>query len=84
VVYVLAASGLFLAATFLARKVMGLPVPDINFIRGNLSVNGDFSLNAPPAVDVICDIVRYALIPVTALLYGYFRVAEKEARDEVQ
>ncbi len=30
------------------------------------------------------NIVRYAVIPVFALLYGYFRVAEKEARDEVQ
>jgi hypothetical protein len=84
VVYVLAASGLFLAATFLTRKAMGLPVPDVSFIRGNLSVGGDFSLNATPAVNVICDVVRYAIIPVAALLYGYFRVAEKEARDEVQ
>jgi uncharacterized membrane protein YqjE len=84
VVYVLAASGLFLAAMFLARKAMGLPVPDVDFIRGNLSVDGDFSLNAPPAVGVICDVARYVLIPVSAFLYGYFRVAEKEARDEVQ
>ncbi len=35
-------------------------------------------------MDVIMQIVRYALIPLFALFYGYFRVAEKEARDEVQ
>ena len=45
---------------------------------------GDFSIGAEPAVDVVLGVVRYALVPLFALLYGYFRVAEKEARDEVQ
>ena len=82
--YVLVASGILLAAVLFVRKAGGLPVPDFVFNNGDLRIAGDFPLHMSPAVEAILDIVRYALIPVFALLYGYFRVAEKEARDEVQ
>ncbi|MFZ3109445.1 MAG: hypothetical protein WA234_01975 [Rectinemataceae bacterium] len=59
-------------------------MPGIVNNNGDLRIAGDLSVNMSPAIDTILDIVRYALIPIFALLYGYFRVAEKEARDEVQ
>jgi len=42
------------------------------------------SAEAMRAESLLLDIARYGLTPVFALLYGYFRVFEKEARDEVQ
>lgn len=82
--YVLVASGILLATVLFVRKASGLPVPDFVFNHGDLRVAGDLSMNTPPVVDTILGVVRYALVPLFALLYGYFRVAEKEARDEVQ
>ena len=82
--YVLVASGILLAVAFFVRKATGLPVPDFVINNGDLSIAGDLSMKTPPAIDTIMGIVRYALVPIFALLYGYFRVAEKEARDEVQ
>ena len=84
VAYFLVAAGILLAAVLVVRKLGGLPVPDLVFDNGDLRMAGDLSFKAQPAVDTLLNIVRYALIPVFALLYGYFRVAEKEARDEVQ
>jgi len=84
IAYVLVASGILLAAVYFVRKASGLPMPDFVSNNGDLSIAGDLSMNMPPALDTILGIVRYALVPIFALLYGYFRVAEKEARDEVQ
>lgn len=36
------------------------------------------------ALKAICDAMYFGVLPLFALLYGYFRVFEKEARDEVQ
>jgi hypothetical protein len=84
VVYLLAAAGILIALMYFARRAAGLPVPGISFLHGDFNIDGDFSFDTPPAVDTILAFVRYALVPVSALLFGYFRVAEKEARDEVQ
>lgn len=90
IAYVLAAMGLLLVAIYFVRKVQGLPLPGLGFFQGGAKASGevhfsgDISLEAQPALDVITRVVRYALIPIFALFYGYFRVAEKEARDEVQ
>lgn len=84
IAYVLVAAGILLAAVLFVRNARGLPVPGFVFNHGDISVTGDLSIGAQPAVDTILGIVRYALVPVFALLYGFFRVAEKEARDEVQ
>jgi len=84
VAYVLAAAGLLLGAVLFVRNARGLPVPGFVLNDGDISMIGDFSIGAEPAVDLILGVVRYALVPLFALLYGYFRVAEKEARDEVQ
>jgi hypothetical protein len=42
------------------------------------------SEGAIKAETLLLDIARYGLAPLFALSYGYFRVFEKEARDEVQ
>ena len=59
-------------------------MPGIVNNNGDFSIAGDLSMNMPPIIDTILGVVRYALVPIFALLYGCFRVAEKEARDEVQ
>jgi hypothetical protein len=53
---------------------------------GGLAVNFERKLSegAMRAEGTLLDIARYGLAPAFALLYGYFRVFEKEARDEVQ
>ncbi|HWP68723.1 MAG TPA: hypothetical protein VN437_05425 [Rectinemataceae bacterium] len=84
IAYVLVASGILLAAVYFVRKAGGLPMPDFVNNNGDLRIAGDLSIKTPPAIDTIMGIARYALVPIFALLYGYFRVAEKEARDEVQ
>ena len=51
-----------------------------------LAINFERKLSegAVKAETTLLDIARYGLAPLFALLYGYFRVFEKEARDEVQ
>ncbi|MFA5851878.1 MAG: hypothetical protein WC820_04220 [Spirochaetales bacterium] len=82
--YVLVVSGLLFLAVLLVRKLQGLPIPDIAINNGDIKIGGDLAIGGQPALDMIMNVVRYALIPVFALVYGYFRVAEKEALDEVQ
>ena len=84
IAWLIAASGLLVTTMYLIRRAAGLPVPDISFLQGNFNIDGNFSFDTPPAVDTLLGILRYCLVPVSALLFGYFRVAEKEARDEVQ
>jgi hypothetical protein len=84
VAYGLAAAGIFFLTVYFTRRLRGLPVPTISVFRGKVTVDGDFSMQASPVVNIIMETVRYALIPLFSLFYGYFRVAEKEARDEVQ
>lgn len=74
----------FLGLTLLVRKARGLSVPAFALQNGGIRFADDLSFEANPAADLVFDIVRYALLPVFAFLYGYFRVAEKEAVDEVQ
>jgi hypothetical protein len=83
-VTVLFASGLLFVAFIGVRNIQGLPVPFVRMSDGGWNINGDVSMKASPAIDTLLGIVRYALVPLFTLLYGYFRVAEKEARDEVQ
>ena len=82
--YVLVCAGLYLAAVLFVRKASGQPLTGFVFNDSDLGLAGDFPLRMSPAVETIMEIVRYAMIPLFALLYGYFRIAEKEARDEVQ
>jgi len=84
IAYVLVCMGLLLVGMYLVRKVQGLPLPFTGSFQNEMNFSGDISPSAQRAMDVIMQIVRYALIPLFALFYGYFRVAEKEARDEVQ
>jgi len=84
IVTVLVASGLLFVAFIGVRNIQGVPVPFVRMSDGGWNINGDMSMKASPALDVLLGIVRYAFVPLFALLYGYFRVAEKEARDEVQ
>jgi hypothetical protein len=84
VLFLLAASAILIVLMYFVRRAAGLPVPDISFLRGSFNIDGDFSFDTPASVDAILGVIRYALIPVAALFFGYFRVAEKEARDEVQ
>jgi bacteriorhodopsin len=44
----------------------------------------DLGEGAERALKAICDAMYFGVLPLFALLYGYFRVFEKEARDEVQ
>jgi hypothetical protein len=80
----LAAAGIFFLAVFIVRDLRGLPSFSFMARNGGFSVDGDFSWKAPPAAKVLLDIACYAILPISALAYGYFRVAEKEALDEVQ
>jgi len=82
--YVLVVSGILFAAILLVRKLQGLPIPDIAINNGDIKIDGDLAIGGQPALNTILNIVRYALMPIFALVYGFFRVAEKEARDEVQ
>ena len=84
VAYALAAGGLVFLLILLVRNLRGLPMPEISAIGDTISIEGDFKFQAPKAVDYILNAAYYALLPLSALAYGYFRVAEKEARDEVQ
>lgn len=40
--------------------------------------------SAQSALNIIFDVMRYAIVPIFSVGYGYLRVAEKEVRDEVQ
>jgi hypothetical protein len=84
VAYALACMGLLLAGMLLIRRVQGLPLSFTGSFQNEMSFSGNITPGAQRAMDVIEKIVRYALIPLFAIFYGYFRVAEKEARDEVQ
>jgi hypothetical protein len=85
IAYALVCLGLLLVGIYLIARARGLSPSlsglfqhEMNFSSGNIS------LGAQRTMDVIIKIVRYALTPLFAIFYGYFRVAEKEARDEVQ
>jgi len=84
VAFSLAAAGIFFLAVFIVRDLRGLPSFSFIASHGGFSVDGDFAWKAPPAVDVLLNIACYAVLPIASLAYGYFRVAEKEALDEVQ
>jgi len=47
-------------------------------------IGDDIPAAATGAIGIIFDIARYALVPLFSLIYGWAKVAEKEARDEVQ
>jgi len=40
--------------------------------------------SAQSALTIVFDVLRYAIVPIFSVGYGYLRVAEKEVRDEVQ
>lgn len=59
----------------------------ISYDTGVLTVSGNEIENAEVVervFTVLVDGVRLALVPLFSLAYGYLRVSEKEARDEVQ
>lgn len=69
----------------------------IFFRSGNISSSGilgdlgviqfggrELSSRANRAIRILVDIAQYGLLPLFAVFYGYFKVYEKEARDEVQ
>jgi len=79
IAYALVCMGLLLVGMYFVRARGGL---SLSFSQ--IEFSGNISPHAQRAMDLILQIVRYALIPLFAIFYGYFRVAEKEARDEVQ
>jgi len=84
VAYSLVAAGVFFLVIFIVRDLRGLPSFSFAASHGGFSLDGDFAWKAPPVASVLFDIARYAILPIAALAYGYFRVTEKEALDEVQ
>jgi len=84
IAYALVCMGLLLIGMYLVRKLQGLPLSFSGSFQNEMNFSGNITLGAQRAMDVIMQIMRYALIPLFAIFYGYFRVAEKEARDEVQ
>jgi hypothetical protein len=58
---------------------------DLSFMNGRWLAEGNPRLeSAARLTQLLTDIWRYAILPCFALVYAYFRVAEKEAADEVQ
>lgn len=83
-VYALVMAGLFALVGWLFMKGSGY-ASFHGFEDGKWSLD-DGTLREPieQALVWICKGAWYGLVPVFSLLYGYFRVFEKEARDEVQ
>jgi hypothetical protein len=83
--YGLAMAILLFGVAWLVYKGHGFNASQVNFADGNFSINGS---EIPPTVGRILTgiwkLARDILLPIFALLYGYCRVYEKEARDEVQ
>jgi hypothetical protein len=86
IAYLLVSSAILLGLVVLLRSIRGLPLPFLVPSDDGIKLAGDISIGAGArhAIDLVLNIVRYALVPGFSLLYGYLRVAEKEARDEVQ
>lgn len=58
---------------------------NLSFMNGRWLAEGNPRLEAAANLtQILTDIWRYAILPCFALAYAYFRVAEKEAADEVQ
>lgn len=75
-----------LSAPFMTRlfRESGL-AGNLSFMNGRWLAEGDPRLeSAANLTQVLTDIWRYAILPCFALVFAYFRVAEKEAADEVQ
>jgi hypothetical protein len=83
--YVLAMASLFFGLGWLVYKGNGFNSSNISFANGSISINGgSIPASVEEALTWIYRIACYAILPIFALVYGYFRVFEKEARDEVQ
>lgn len=74
-------SGGLVHLLFRARSYDG----SIAFMNGYFRLSGNPRLEAAqPWLQGIIDVWRLLLLPAFALVFAYFRVTEKEARDEVQ
>jgi hypothetical protein len=79
--YVIVMTGLFALVGYLVFKGNG----NFSFNDNGLTIDGGkLEKTAEDALLWIYKIAAFGLVPVFSLLYGYFRVFEKEARDEVQ
>lgn len=75
-----------LSAPFMMRlfKEPGV-AGNLSFANGRWLAEGDNRLeSAANLTQLLTDVWRYTILPCSALAYAYFRVAEKEAADEVQ
>ncbi len=71
----------FMARLFKEPGVAG----NLSFMNGRWIAEGNPRFEAAAnRTQLLTDIWRYAILPCFALAYAYFRVAEKEAADEVQ
>lgn len=74
------------SAPFMMRLMRGTSMAgDLSFMNGRWLAEGNPRLeSAANVTQLLTDIWRFAILPCSALAYAYFRVAEKEAADEVQ
>lgn len=83
--YCLAMAILFMLAVWLVSKGHGFDASNLSFRNGEFNFNGSNVSETTQAIvrwgyRIACDV----LLPLFALVFGYFKVQEKEARDEVQ
>lgn len=83
--YVFVMAVLFFFVAYLMEKSHGFDASHFTFNNGDFTINGG---TVPKSIQDLfnwaCKIAWNGLLPLFALAFGYFRVFEKEARDEVQ
>ncbi len=85
--YSLAMAGLLLGGFYIFAHGKFGPDIDVSFKNGEFIVRSLSGLTEKRIDDILgftFKAIAKVLVPLFALLYGYFRVVEKEARDEVQ
>lgn len=82
--YVLVMTGALFLVLGALYKLKGLSFSGIFYGNDVIKIDGSLSKAAQSALGTVIDVMRYAILPIFSLGYGYLRVAEKEVRDEVQ
>ncbi|MCE5256874.1 MAG: hypothetical protein LLF89_08535 [Spirochaetaceae bacterium] len=77
--------GFFLVLASRRSSANGVVLNEMFYMNGrNGFIGGSFPEAVQSALGTVVDVLRYAVLPVFSLGYGYLRVVEKEVRDEVQ
>lgn len=87
VAFVLLCSLVVYLGLSLVHEATGSRGFSVSYDSGSLTVlggDGPGALSVERKLRVLVDVVRLALVPAFSIAFGYLRVAEKEARDEVQ